>query len=639
MIIYTNKINDFNNDVDQGVIVDILSEKLASKGISNSGNEARSWSNSLMFMKNVLYSPEINQELHVAIEYNIPNTSKRVDFMISGLDDKDREKVLIIELKQWEKAERTSREDLVTTFIGKAVRPVPHPSYQAYSYAKTIENFNSTIYEKNVELIPSAYLHNYKEEYRSELEHPVYANIIKKAPIFLQRDTKKLREFIFRNVKKSDQGKLLYEIDHGKIKPSKALQDAIHSMLKGNEEFIMIDEQKVVFSTIKKIVENALDDGKKYTIIVEGGPGTGKSVVAINLLAQFRDKLVNYVTKNSAPRNVYFNLLRGKNYKLNYINNLFKSSGKYYNLRKNEMDLLIVDEAHRLNEKSGFYGNEGENQIAEIINASKVSVFFIDEDQIVTTKDFGSVAEIVKQAKIHNSNILRGEEYNLVSQFRCNGSDGYLAFLDDLLQIRKTANFDGFDGDYDIRIFDSPSKMREELRQFNKINNKSRMVAGYTYKWITQKNANSDEYDIVLGDDFKAKWNFGNTTTWAIDENSFDQVGCIHTSQGLEFDYVGVIIGQDLVYRNGKVVTDYSKRASSDKSLRGIVGYMKNQKKKGIIPTVETDDGLLKLSDRIIRNTYKTLLTRGQKGCFIYCEDEQLGKYIKERLGIIYENR
>ena len=641
MIIYTNKINDFNKDVDQGVIVDKLSEKLSSRGIFNSDSEARSWSNSLMFMKNVLYSPQINQELHIAIEYNIPNTSKRVDFMISGLDEEGNEKVLVIELKQWEKVERTSRNDLVTTYIGKAVRAVPHPSYQAYSYAKTIENFNSTIYEKNVELIPSAFLHNYKEEYRSELEHPIYSNILKKAPIFLQRDAEKLRNFIVKHVKKSDHGKLLYEIDHGKIKPSKALQDAIHSMLKGNEEFVMIDEQKVIFSTVKKVVENALLDGKKYTIIVEGGPGTGKSVLAINLLAEFtkKEKLVNYVTKNAAPRKVYFSLLRRQNYKLNYIRNLFKSSSSYGEATKNQIDLLLVDEAHRLIEKGRYDGAHRENQIAEIIKAAKVSVFFIDEDQIVTTSDFGSVDEIVKQAKRHKSTILRGEEYNLVSQFRCNGSDGYLAFLDDLLQIRQTANFDGFDGDYDIRIFDSPSEMREELRKLNKINNKSRMVAGYTYNWDSKKNPNSDVYDIVLKDDFKAKWNFNNTDTWAIDDKTFDQVGCIHTSQGLEFDYVGVIIGKDLVYRDNKVITDYTKRAKTDQSLRGIVKYVNGLKKRKIEPNVETDDGLLKLSDRIIRNTYKTLLTRGQKGCFIYCEDEKLAKYIKERLELVYENR
>jgi DUF2075 family protein len=202
-----------------------------------------------------------------------------------------------------------------------------------------------------------------------------------------------------------------------------------------------------------------------------------------------------------------------------------------------------------------------------------------------------------------------------MSQFRCNGSDGYLAFLDDVLGIRETANYDGFDMEYDIKIYDDPVIMREDLRTINKFNNKARLVAGYCYDWITKNNFDSETFDIELNNNFKAKWNFSNTQTWAIDEDSFDQVGCIHTSQGLEFDYVGVIIGKDLRYENGKVITDFTKRAKTDHSLRGI------KSKRNY-----------KLADTIIRNTYRTLMTRGQKGCYIYCEDKELSKYFKYRL-------
>ncbi|MCK9166741.1 MAG: DUF2075 domain-containing protein [Acholeplasmatales bacterium] len=615
MIVYTNTINEFNNDVVSGLIATKIQDKLIDSGYSHSSDsEFRSWENSLLHMQMVLNDNSVNQELHVAIEYNIPNTSKRVDFIVSGLDEHDKPKVVIVELKQWEKAERTSREDLVTTFIGGNIRPVTHPSYQAYSYAKTIESFNETVYKNNIKLIPSAFLHNYKEEYRKELDNYLYQDIVKVAPLFLQRDKLKLRDFITKNVKKSDQGKLLYQIDNGKIKPSKSLQDAISSMLEGNKEFYMIDEQKVAFSTVKKLVENAFKTDDKYTVIIEGGPGTGKSVIAINLLAEFKNRLVNYVTKNAAPRNVFFEKLKREKYKLNYINNLFKGSGAYVNTKKNEYDLLIVDEAHRLNERSGLFAHRGENQIKEIINAAKVSVFFIDEDQKVTTKDFGSVEEIKKQAKLLNSQLFYGEDYQLVSQFRCNGSDGYLAFLDDVLGIRKTANYDGFEMDYDIKVFDDLILMKENLKKLNEINNKTRMVAGYTYDWVTKKNPNVDEYDIVLGE-FKAKWNFSNTKTWAIDESSFDEVGCIHTSQGLEFDYIGVIIGKDLIYRNNKVITDFTKRAKTDYSLRGI----------------KTNENY-QLADTIIRNTYKTLMSRGQKGCYVYCEDKELSNYLRKRI-------
>ena len=265
-----------------------------------------------------------------------------------------------------------------------------------------------------------------------------------------------------------------------------------------------------------------------------------------------------------------------------------------------------------------MYKNLGENQIKEIIHASKVSVFFIDEDQIVTTSDVGSI-DLIKQFAVEEGSILYyGEELNLISQFRCNGSDGYLAFLDNLLGIRETANYN-FDMDYDIRLFSNPTLMKEELKKKN-LNNKARMLAGYCYNWITKNEIYSDIYDIVLENNFKAKWNFSNTNTWAIDENSFDQVGCIHTSQGLEFDYCGVIIGKDLYCKNNEIKTNYLARAKTDQSLKGIK-TTKNYT----------------LADRIIRNTYRTLLSRGQKGCYIYCEDKELLKYISSMLNIKIE--
>ncbi|HOF43594.1 MAG TPA: DUF2075 domain-containing protein [Bacilli bacterium] len=615
MIVYSGNIRQFNLDVDNRVIADRIKEELEKIGINhNNPSEYNAWDQSLLHMKNVLSDPDFHLDTKVAIEYKLPTTSKRVDFLISGKDDNDLSKVIVIELKQWEKAYKTEKEDLVETFVGGNMRLVTHPSYQAYSYAKTIENFSEYVQLEKIVLHPCSYLHNYQEEFRGEIDNSFYNHIVSISPLFLKHDTLKLREFIKKYIKKPDDGEILYQIDHGKIRPSKALQDTLVSMLEGNEEYYMIDEQKVVYSSIKSIIEKNIDLSGKHTIIVEGGPGTGKSVVAINLLVNFRHLNASYVTKNSAPRNVYFEKLRRGKYKWQYVKNLFKSSGVFVDSSTNEFDCLFVDEAHRLNRKTGFFG-KGENQIKEIINAAKISVFFIDENQRVTTKDIGTIDEIKKHARRFGSKIHHGVDFLLTSQFRCNGSEGYIAFLDDLLGIRRTANYDYFDLDYDIRVYDDPVKMREDLRELNKINNKARMIAGYCYEWVTQRNPDNDLYDIELGDNFKAKWNFRNTNTWAIDETSFDQVGCIHTSQGLEFDYIGVIIGNDLRYENGKVITDYTKRAKSDRSLDGIQKY-----------------GRYKEADEIIRNTYKTLLTRGQKGCYIYCEDRALNKYLKERI-------
>lgn len=178
-----------------------------------------------------------------------------------------------------------------------------------------------------------------------------------------------------------------------------------------------------------------------------------------------------------------------------------------------------------------------------------------------------------------------------------------------------------FDEDeYSITVMDSPKEMMERIKALNCTDNKSRMLAGYCWNWDSKKDKTA--MDIKMEEfDFQARWNFADTSTWAIDEDSVNEIGCIHTSQGLEFSYVGVIIGDDMRFEDGKVITDYSKRAKTDKSLSGILGLCRKK-----------DPLALKKADTIIRNTYRTLLSRGMKGCLVYCTDEKLSLYLKARL-------
>ena len=297
---------------------------------------------------------------------------------------------------------------------------------------------------------------------------------------------------------------------------------------------------------------------------------------------------------------------------------MFKGSGIYTDVEENVIDTILVDEVHRLNEKSGMFHNLGENQIKEIIHAARCSVFFIDESQRVTLSDIGSVAEIEKWANAAGAEISHME---LVSQFRCNGSDGYLAWLDNTLEIRETANWTLKDIDYDIQILDSPHKVRNLIIEKNHISdNRARILAGYCWNWLKEGQNDTSVHDILIGD-FEISWNLKNTTTFAIDETSVNEAGCIHTSQGLEFDYVGVIIGDDLRYENGKVITDFTKRAKTDQSLKGIKTLYKENPRKAQA-----------VADEIIKNTYRTLMTRGMKGCYVYCTDEHLAAYLRECL-------
>ena len=616
MIVYSGNKKQFQKDIINGVIADRIDSLFAKFGISKeSYSEFNSWQSSLPRMGLIISDQRISDDVQVALEYQIPLTSKRVDFMVAGSDG-SRDNVVIVELKQWENCSATSRENVVIAYTGGANREVAHPSQQAYSYAKLIEHFNESVRENNIGLVPCAYLHNYKERNRASICHSKYSEAISDAPLFLQEDGEKLSDFICRYASKPSENRLFEIIEYGKLKPSKSLQETVGSILNGNDEFEMIDEQLVAYSTVLKLVENKINDKRKHTIIVEGGPGTGKSVIAINLLAKILNAgySCTYVTKNGAPRYTFSeSLIKGK-HKIGFLKGLFKGSGSFFDVPDDTFDCILADEAHRLNLKSGMYGNLGENQVAEIIKASRICVFFVDEDQIVTMKDIGTVEEIKKQARLLDSEIHCGESLKLTSQFRCNGSDGYLAFLDDILQIRRTANAFSFDLDYDIRIFNDPCEMREALREKN-TNNKARMIAGYCYPWVSDKD--KSRMDIVLDGGFEAQWNF-ETNSFATAPDSFEQVGCIHSTQGLEFEYVGIIIGNDLQFKDGKVITDYTER------------YLKRDK---TISNVRTDADRA-LADRIIRNTYKTLLSRGQKGCFIYCQNRDLSGYISDRLAM-----
>ena len=619
MIIYSAIKSDFVRDVRDDLLVQKLYEQYQEKIGKTSLNEIRSWNNSLIHMRNVVDSEEIPNDSGIAIEFNIPYTSKRVDFIVSGKDENNKNTAIIVELKQWDKIEEVDDKDgIVRTYLGGGVRETTHPSYQAYTYAKMIADYNKIVQDENVGLNPCAYLHNYMKVNNDPIEANVYKIYTNEAPVFTNGEGRLLRAFITKKIKFGDNKETLFQIDNGRLRPSKSLQDSLVSMLNGNQEFLMIDEQKLVYEKALEMGRKSYRDGKKRVLIVNGGPGTGKSVLAINLLVRMtsRDAVCAYVTKNSAPRSVYAKKLKG-NFKQAVISELFKGSGNFYDAQPNTFDVILCDEAHRLNRKSGMFKNKGENQIKEIINASKFSVFFIDEHQRIHIDDAGSVAEIKKFAHLYSAEV---EEMELQSQFRCNGSDGFLAWVDNTLQIRNTANFDGFDN-YDFKVVDSPEELFEIIKQKNEINNKSRMLAGYCWDWIEDGKNNPDVFDINIGN-YHASWNLGSTATWAIDPNSVDQVGCIHTSQGLEFDYVGVIIGKDIgVTSNGDVYTDWHMRAKTDASVKGLKSMEKINRTQANA-----------IGDEIVKNTYRTLLTRGQKGCYVYCVDKDFANYLKSRL-------
>jgi hypothetical protein len=611
MIIYSSSAREFREKVDSNLLTVTLEEAFLHKmGMQPSRGEIRAWNNSMQFMERVIRNSKIADDCGILIEYNIPATSKRIDFIVTGQDEAGNNNFIIVELKQWDSAKATDRENVVLAYIGGREREMTHPSYQAWSYRQYLEDMNEAVYSHQLIGYSCAYLHNYRTPKPDPLQSEQYQSIIQKAPLFRSEDTLKLQEFIYKHTGQGKGINLLYLIENGKIRPSKKLIDHIDGLLKGNAEFTLLDEQKIAYESI---MSAAKDISKKKTIIVKGGPGTGKSVISMNALGGLLKRKLNvkFIAPNAAFRSAMIETLVKQSKHKSRARNLFAGSGQFFNCPNDFFDVLIVDEAHRLKGK-GAYMYQGDNQVEDIIKASKVNVFFIDDFQRIRPDDIGTVEEIKRIARLHGSEVY---EYTLAAQFRCSGAEGFLNWIDHIFQIRETGNFNGWDQDaFQFVLMDNPHSVYNQIKAKVKEGYKARMLAGYAWDWTPAKdgNPNGEVEDVVIPEhQFKMPWNGRSLSTWAIDERGIDQIGCVHTSQGLEFDYVGVIIGYDLRYdpKKRRIYADYNE-------------YKDKLGKKGL----KNDNDKL---TRLIKNIYKVLISRGMKGCFLYCRDSELQKYIR----------
>jgi len=607
MIIYQSTAKEFRDTVDAGKIIPAI--ELAFRTKLNRGippSELGAYTNSLPQMERIVRRSAIADDCGIMIEYKIPLTNFRVDFIVSGQDDEGNKNFIIVELKQWSKAFIADGDNLVESFTGHANRTVPHPSYQAASYKDFMGDFNENIANDTITAYSCAYLHNYTESDPEPLRAIRYAGVIERSPVFLRNDQEKLEEYLKKYVKYGKGMDILYEIETGKIKPSKKLVDYVAGMFEGKEEYRLLDEQKVAFERARFVANNTYDS--KSVVIIKGGPGTGKSVISLNLLNMLLGDGLNavFVAPNASFRETLVKKLAGTVAR-SRLKNLFMGSSNFYESNVDEFDTLVVDEAHRLKQR-GAYMYQGYNQVDDVIKAAKTTIFFIDDNQMVRPDDVGSVAEIKKYAEVYGAEV---HEMELAAQFRCAGAEGYVNWLDDVLQLRETANYDGWENDdFEFKIFDDPNDMRKAIKQKDTEGFSARILAGYAWEWTSKKDGNADAQisDVLVPEyEFAMPWNSRKVgSTWAIDASGIDQVGCIHTSQGLEFDYVGVIIGDDLEYNDetSSFYTDYSK-------------YHDKVGKKGL-----KDDP--KVLNRLVRNIYKVLMSRGMKGCYVYCSDKKM---------------
>lgn len=602
---------------DAPVIEDVVEKAVLTRlGIRVSANEKTAWRNSLgNAMSHFAMDPRLPDDAGVAIEYRLNGRRFRIDFMLSGKDSEGNDSLVIIELKQWSDVEKSAHRDHVRTFVGGAIRDEQHPSYQAWSYSSHMQSYNEHVYSSGVKVSACAYLHNCTDA--AIIRDDDFAELTATTPVFIKGELQSLVSHVASRVAQGPGVELLRDIDRSPTRPSKPLADAVGTMLRGQPEFVLVDDQKTVLERIVTAATKAQIDTKQV-LIVHGGPGTGKSVIALNALTRLTSLRMNarYVTPNAAPRAVFEEKLQPL-LSRQIITGLFSGSASYTHSAKNSFDVLIVDEAHRL-KKRHQYSKGGVNQIKEIIDAARASVFFIDEAQRVTWQDIGDVDEIESFATAAKAEV---HHLSLTSQFRCGGSDDYLAWLDDTLGVRSDDATYFSTERYDFQIVDDPSRLHEIIRQKNQVNNKSRVVAGYCWDWVSKND--QKRVDLVFPEfGYAAKWNLASYAgTWVIEPDSVSEVGCIHTCQGLEVDYVGVIVGPDLMFRDGRLVTVPAARAKTDKSLHGY--------KKAL---AHDEQSANRRADAIIRNTYRTLMSRGMKGCYVYFTDPPTADYFRSKL-------
>ncbi len=580
--------------------------------------EVGAWRNSLRAMSQVIEHSGLRDQ-GVILEYELPLSSKRLDCMILGRDAEGLDQAVIVELKQWEKCSK-GFGDKVVTFVGGARRDVLHPSVQAMQYRTYLQDAHTAFYEGDspVGLASCAYLHNYPRDECDPLFDASYRPYLGVDPLFTADDVPDLEDFLVRRVAGGHGAEVLGRVERSRYRPSKKLMDHVGKILEGRDEYVLLDEQLVAFERVLFSAVESTHTRLKTIILVRGGPGTGKSVIALNLLARLsRDGFRTHYVTGSRAFTATLKEIVGRR-----ASQMCKNFSSYMEAGADELDVMICDEAHRMWQKSRnrFIPRErqsGKRQIEELVHASRVSVFFIDDNQPVRPDEIGHSSYVASFAEERR---LRLYDYSLGAQFRCMGSDAFIQWVNNTLAIEPAAHSVwNVTNAFEFRIFDSPQAMEAEIRAKLAAGNKARMTAGFCWEWSKPRVDGYLVDDVVVGE-FRRPWNakpdsghladeIPPASVWAYDPRGATQVGCIYTAQGFEFDYVGVIFGPDLVFREG----------------RGWVGD----------PSCSKDTVVRRAGPdflRLVKNTYRVLLTRGLKGCFVYFMDKETESHFRDGL-------
>ncbi|MFC2106440.1 DNA/RNA helicase domain-containing protein [Candidatus Bipolaricaulota bacterium] len=583
--------------------------------------EVNSWRNSLRAVSQVFEHSKLDDH-GIMLEYQLPLSSKRLDCMVTGHDADDRDSAVIVELKQWDQTEASDGANEVLSWVGGGKREVLHPSIQVGQYRSYLEDTHTAFYEGDspVQLASCAYLHNYAPQHNDPIYEGKFAEALNSSPLFCADEVDSLSKFLVSRLEKGHGIEVLARVEQSKYRPSKKLMEHVGTVIKGVPEYVLLDEQLVVYDQIFALARKGFHDRQKSVVIVKGGPGTGKSVIAIQIMADLL--LEGYNTHYATGSRAFTTTLRKIIGQRGSVQ--FKYFNSYSGADANAIDVMIADEAHRIRKTStSRYTPKTERtdkpQIEGLLEVAKVAVFLIDDIQVVRPDEVGSVQHIRDAAETMGCQV---HEYELDIQFRCGGSEAFVNWINTTLGIQRTASvlWDASEA-FDFQIFHSPDSLESAIRKKADEGHSARVTAGFCWKWSPKPNPDGTlVQDVVIGE-YMRPWNARPDATklakdipkanlWAHDPNGLEQVGCVYTAQGFEFDYVGVIFGRDLIYALDSGTWKGDKKASHDRIVKSAGD---------------------KFTD-LVKNVYRVLLTRGLKGCYVYFVDKETERFFRSRM-------
>jgi DUF2075 family protein len=586
-----------------------------------SPSEVTSWQNSLRAMSNVVEVGSFDDH-GIVVELQLPLSSKRLDCMLTGRDAGDRAQAVVVELKQWTAAEPSTIDDCITVFMGGRKRDLLHPSAQVGGYQRYLLDVHTTFSEGAVGLSSCAFAHNATYEPSAAMWAQSYRGLLDQWPLFAGDQVDEFADFLNVQLSAGDGRPILEEVLKGRYRPHKRLLEHTARVIRGEPTYVLLDEQQVAFNDILGRVRDRQASTEQTAFLIEGGPGTGKSVIAVNLLAELSAE--GFVTQHATGSKAFTENLRrtvGPRAKAQF--NYFNSFGA---AEPRVLDAIICDEAHRLRVSSNnrFMKKDDRSdlpQVEELMQAAKVSVFFIDDRQVVRPGEVGSSSLIKETAGRLKIPLV---EHELETQFRCGGSDAFVGWVDNTLEVDATPYvlWDPTE-EFDFQIVESPEELEAMIR--NKVSEgfSARLTAGFCWPWSDPRDDGSLVPDVEI-EGWSMPWNakpdagrlapgIPKSNYWASDPGGLEQVGCVYTAQGFEYDFAGVIFGSDLVWR----------------PRSGWSGQPEFSRDSVVKRGGKTDpSGFATL----VKHTYRVLLTRGLQGCYVYFEDDRTRDFFLSRV-------